>query len=264
MSKRNKVYLGLFITVFLVLITATYAWFTVGLNANIMPISLLAESNDNLEIRAGRITDPNATGFGKEATFDEIPINYSRKEISSNGINFYAQGGSRMLSGKPKAFKPGVAGVDFVSQDFTFRAISNISVYLGSTSTITSPAKPLLANAVRVGFYEWDGADYNLIYVWAPNTSQPANAATCVINMYGDEGTYSVVKDGLPSPALYQPESDIGKLVDLKVDDSGYALKTIQVRIWLEGTDPDANDSNLIDKKGTFITSLFFMGFTTS
>lgn len=264
MDKRNKVFLGLFIAVFLVLTTATYAWFTVGLNANIMPISLLAESNDNLEIIAGRITDPNATGFGKEATFDQIPLNYSRKEISSNGVDFFAQGGSRMLSGKPKAFKPGVAGVDYISQDFTFRSVSNISVYLGDTSSITSPSKPALANAVRVGFYEWDGTNYNLIYVWAPNTSQPDNAVTSIINMNGDEGTYSAVKTGLPSPTLYQPESNTGKLVNLTINDTGYALKTVQVRLWLEGTDPDANDANLLDKKGTFITSLFFMGFTIS
>lgn len=263
MNNQKKVFLALFIVVVVVLTTATYAWFTVGMNANIVPISLLAESNNNIEIMAGRIEDPNAIGFAREATFDEVPLNYSRKEISSNGQNFFAQGGSRMISGKPKAFKEGVAGVDFISQDFTFRATGNTSLFLGDTSSIISPTKPALANATRVAFYEWDGANYDLLFVWAPNTTQPANAVTSIINMNGDEGTYSAVKTGLPSPTLNQPESTVGKLTDLIIGENGYGLKTIQIRLWLEGTDPDANDANLIDKKGSFIVSLFFVGFST-
>lgn len=250
-----------------VLLSATYAWFTVGRTASANPVEIVAEAGANLQIKAGRISDPGADGFANVASFDPIPATYFGKDITGNGIDFFGYTTNKGANGIPYEFGPAIAGVDFIAQDFTFRSNANLNIYLASESSVDDKEnKGTLSPAVRLAFYEWDGSKYNFKFVWAPKTSQTANNLTYCKNGCTIPSSYSgIVGNGLlPSvnDAIISGES--GKVATLTVtkDAAGnnqFGVRSIQVKIWIEGTDPAAINESLVNNQATWITKLEFI-----
>lgn len=250
-----------------VLLSATYAWFTVGRTASANPVEITAEAGGNLQIKAGRIDDPAATGFANIASFDPIPTTYYGKDITGNGIDFFGYTSNKGADGVPIEFGQAIAGVDFVTQDFTFRSNANLNIYLANESSVDDKENQgTLSPAVRMAFYEWDGSKYNFKFVWAPKTTQTANALTYCNNGCTTPSTYSgVVGNGtLPSINDAIITGDAGKVATLNVtkDANGnnqFGVQSIQVKIWIEGTDPAAIANSLVNNQATWITKLEFI-----
>lgn len=251
-----------------VLLSATYAWFTIGRTASANPVEITAEAGGNLQIRAGRIDDPNATGFSHIASFDPIPATYYGKDITGNGIDFFGYTSNKGSDGIPLEFGPAYAGIDFVTQDFTFRSNANLNIYLANESSVDDKENEgMLSPAVRMAFYEWDGTQYNFKFVWAPKTTLRANELTYCNNGCNTLSTYTgVVGNGtLPSVNDAVISGDLGKVATLSVTkdidgNNEYAVRTIRTIIWIEGTDPAAVTGSLdMYSQATWITKLEFV-----
>lgn len=251
---------GILAITLVALITATLAWFVVSYTNQVNQFEMKTRVFGDFKIAPGLITDSDSDKFAYNVSFDDHP-NYNQKEISSNGDLFFSWRTTKDESNdnKPTTFIEAVPDVDYIVQDFTFKADKNIDVYLTNDSSITDAnIGKNLSKAARVAFYEWDGVDYNLMFVWAPNTTQDFDKVTSVINIDGSEDIYTAVKTGLPevndkTVALETP----GKVASF-IANNEVTLKTIQVRIWLEGTDPASVDANMEQNFGKWDLDLVF------
>lgn len=251
---------SILIIIIIALITATLAWFVVSYTNQVNEFEMKTRIFGDFKVAAGIITDVNSDKFNYNATFDDHP-DYNEKEISSNGEVFFSWRTTKNEgSNKPTSFVEAVANTDYIAQDFTFKADKNIDVYLTSDSSISDVNEGKnLSRAARVAFYEYVNGFPELRFVWAPNTTQDYDKLTSVVNIDGTEGTYTAVKDGLPpvTDETVLPETP-GKVASF-VTNNEITLKTIQVRVWLEGTDPATIDQNMDNNFGKWNLDLVFM-----
>lgn len=255
--QKNKYLIGMIIMLIIGLGLSTYAWFNLRRNVNLTESYMTTTSYGGITVAPGKVTSGN---FELTASFDPTP-NYAKRDISSNGSSFLRWTGIKESgTGKPINFVNAQPNTDYIVQDFTFLSTATLDIYLARESKIINvPGKGSLAPASRAAFYEWDGNAYNLMFVWAPNTSQAADSIDYVTNTSGDLGDFTAVKTGLPSV----DDNDIaagttGKVATL-ISDGTKRVRTIQIVLWLEGTDPAAIKTNLVNNVGQWQAEFKFV-----
>lgn len=272
-DKKLWIILGGLAVMLVVVITATFAWFIVGRTAATQAVDITAETTGNLQIAKGLVTvdDPN---FGSVASYDNNLLDsFAKKEITGNGEDskmFAWIGNKTAGTGVPTVYVDAVSGQDYIDQNFTFKADSNLNIYLSKNSAISDITEgKTLSGAARVAICEYTGAICGAPLVWAPNTKQIAvGQASGAVNYINDKvakttGQYTAYTTyGLPSVTDSTAGTSTGKIASITGASTGvFKTTSIRVRIWLEGTDQDATIANLTGQSGTWRTLLSFVAF---
>lgn len=272
-NKKLWIILGGLVVMLVVVITATFAWFIVGRTAATQAVDITAETTGSLQIAKGLVT-VDSPNFGSTATYDDNLLqNFTKKEITGNGedASMFAWTGNKTAgTGVPTVYTDAVSGQDYIDQNFTFKADSNLDVYLSKDSSISDvTAGKSLSGAARVAICEYVGGVCENPLVWAPNTKQiTSGQASGLVNYINDKvakttAQYTAYTSvGFPASADSTAGSSNGKIASITGASAGDPkITTIRVRIWLEGTDEDASIANLTGQSGTWRTLLSFVAF---
>lgn len=260
--QRNKYMVGMIIMLVIGLALSTYAWFSLRRNVSLTAANMTTRTYGDISIAAGKVTSGN---FETTAAFDELLLaQYAKKDISSNGTSFLKWTGIKKAgTGEPTNFVTAQPYTDYIVQDFTFLSSKSLDIYLADESSFSNPGNPAkdLSPAGRAAFYEWDGDSYNLMFVWAPNTVQPADSIDYVMNTLGDldPDGYTAIKTGLPSVNDVNITGGTPGKVATLVSDGTNRVRTIQVRVWLEGTDAASDKANLEANEGQWQAEFKFV-----
>lgn len=180
----------LLVSVLVVIIIATFAWFITGQNV----------STVNMDVHVGKATYVQVSGDeGNNWSEDldvDIGVNNNFKEISGNGTSFFApvydgvRGSDGVYSTQLVSFEKVADNVKYYEHTFEFRSDTTQDVYLAPESCVTSvggQGNSYIDGAVRVAFFELDDAgNETLKYIWAPNSNVEYSAET---NSFTREGT---------------------------------------------------------------------------
>jgi hypothetical protein len=262
-ENKSKLYIALITTLIslIILVTGTYAWFTLSLSGKVQEMELKVTAGDSLYVDT--VTHTTIAQYNGKNTVDNADINtqlgneirsgltlggISMNPVTSgNGKNFYSQSGSTV---SPSA-------TQYLQFDLYFIGSKAMDVYLAPDSSSGArdgtkvTAKPgqttsrqAIDKCVRISFAE-QGQDAK---IYEPNR---AGNTTLTVNPAktdnGGNATMSSTFDNLGTGA------SAVKLFTLAAE----TTKKITVTIWIEGDDPQCNDDV---KEAIFLTQLRFEG----
>ena len=265
-ENKSKLYIALITTLIslIILVTGTYAWFTLSLSGKVQEMELKVTAGDSLFIdtvshgnNADAYQAKNTVNnddvltqlrgnswFDNSATFGAINI---FPVTSGNGKNFYSQSNTAVEA----------SALQYMQFDLYFIATRDMHVYLTENDSSTgagdgtkvsskntnSTSQAAIDKCVRISFAETGQA----AKIYEPNRS--GNTTLTVSNAISDNGS-ATMSSTFDDPAAGQAAA---KLFDLTANTE----KKITVTIWIEGDDPQCNDDV---KSAVFLTQLRFEG----
>lgn len=251
----------------------TYAWFIANRSATGTVGNISAQAVGDLEVS----TDGNAWGHTYTVKTDNVGL----IDVSGDGVDFYrpivAVGSSNPSSVSfTKVNKVSEANLKkyVFTQSLQFRSTKELSVYLDSTSTMTSKSSPVsttedgeISPAVRVALFESDdvkaapkayfhnSGDATPVYV-TDTTLTDGKLTTDSLSATGakvlKQGT--LVNNELTTDIKADGSPQIVKLGGT-ADANGYYYGTITMRLWIEGTDSKCVEDYITN---TFAANLNF------
>lgn len=264
LENKSKLYIALITTLIslIILVTGTYAWFTLSLSGKVNEMELKVTAGDSLYVDT--VSHSTITAFEGKNTVDNDAINTQMKAAFSgatlgaividpvttgNGRAFYDHS-DRVVS--PSALK-------YMEFTLYFMGSRDMNVYLTDAESSTGAKDGTKITSASVN-----------------NTSQSA-IADCVRISFTDvaEGTtkmYEPNRENVTTLTVPKAKADNGNNATLtttfkKIDENtdtnrlfhltGEQCKEIKVRIWLEGEDPQCTDAV---KAAKFLTQLRFEG----
>ena len=195
--------LVLILSVLVVIVIATFAWFNYGPRG----------TNKDIGVRVGRATYIQISAGGSGLWSDDLNVAISLdkkfEEISGDGATLYAPVyGDVEVSPKSNVYEKRLTGFEVVNTDcyfeqtLSFRSDTEQDVFL-STESFVKTWEPREGNridgAVRVAFYEVDkDGNETLRYIWAPNSKVEYSYAAD-----------SFAGDGMVEPYYYYQKSTV-------------------------------------------------------
>lgn len=266
-ENKSKLYIALITTLIslIILVTGTYAWFTLSLSGKVQEMELKVTAGDSLYIdtksngdnssayHAKNTVDNNDiltqlrgnSWFGSTATFGAIHI---YPVTSGNGKRFFSQSNSVV---SPSALQ-------YMQFDLYFIATRDMSVYLTeresksgakdgtsvTSKSTNSTSQAAIDKCVRISFVE-SGQEAK---IYEPNKvgSTELTVAGAKSDNSGSATMSKTFKDA-------STENSSAKLFTLEAEKE----KKITVTIWIEGDDPQCDDNV---KDAVFLTQLRFEG----
>ena len=192
----------LIISVLVVIIIATFAWFVTGPWAELWGLDVDVKGASFIQISSD----------GGESWMEdlnlEVGLNDRIKEVSGNGKTLYApvydvaQTSDGGLTPVISKFELVDNTEKYYEQIVSFRADANYDVYLAPTSYVSAVSgeeNSYIAGAIRVAFFELDENDNETLKcIWAPNSTIEYSAQT-----------NSFTKDGNVEPNYYYQTSPV-------------------------------------------------------
>lgn len=241
--------------------TSTYAWFSVGRVTTVDPYTINVSARGDLLIAPGIVTDPNSNAFSTTLDFGDIS-SFGKTEISGNGLVFY-----KPTDALNNQFTSTIdPASDYIAKDFTFLFDKPKDIYLSSQSIIVDSVGSL-SPAARMAFYEYVAGEYQLKFVWAPNTTQPVNQIKYISDANG--GTSNItnaVVTGLPimTHTDTTPIGTPGMVLTINTTPNVPVLKSFRIVIWADGADPESNGTALSNESNAiWRASLNFVALST-
>lgn len=190
----------LIISLVVVILIATFAWFVVGPYARINGLSL-----DVGEASYIQISGDEGGSWSEDLSFN-VGINNKFKELSGNGVTLFApvydivEAGTGELHPAIVAFEEQKDDAKYFEQIFTFRADADYNVYLAPESYVKAASEgqnSYIDGAIRVAFFELDENDNETLKcIWAPNSTVAYSA-----------DTHSFTRDGAVEAYYYYQKS---------------------------------------------------------
>lgn len=164
----------LIISVIVVLVIATFAWFFTKQRGGL----------EDMTLRVGKATYVQVSGDKGENWSEDLDIefgvNKNFKEISGNGTTFFApvydniQLDDGSFATKIVNFTQVTDNVKYYEQEIQFRSDDSESIYLAPGSSVTAvdeDGNSYIDGAIRVAFYEVDARGIETLKcIWAPNS----------------------------------------------------------------------------------------------
>lgn len=290
-KERTFLYFKLLVILF-ALMASSYAWFTHGTRMNMDGLSIKTRGVQNLSFSLdGGVTwdDDQSLNLDENFKFDS--------EITGDGINFYVPNSRRedgrpisftdAVSGKNYIefeirFKSeDTIGLFLESESFVKPTAGDNNSDLFGTDVIRKSisgnfTRDLIAGAVRVAFIENDIVDGKAVpknetkLVWAPNPNyeliKNANGYNFLLDSKNKQNYNTLDKDNLNPKIVRNIKDNVNASYDLGSAsgdpmllylDQPNEVKSLTVRIWVEGNDREA-DTSL--KGGVFRIYLGFTG----
>lgn len=193
----------LIIATIVVIVIATLAWFVMGNTGRVQDLLF-----DVSQASFIKISSDNGETWSDELNV-EFGINKNFREISGDGINFFAP--LYDVVEKPNgSFVPEIIGYEVVDdnnsyydQIFTFQSDTDQDIYL-SPESFAAPAtgqeSSYIQGAVRVAFFELDENNNEILKcIWAPNSKIEYSKDTDSFNSNGNvESNYYYQKTVTP------------------------------------------------------------------
>ena len=266
-ENKSKLYIALITTLIslIILVTGTYAWFTLSLSGKVQEMELKVTAGDSLfvdTVSHGNNADAyqakntvnnddiltqlrSNSWFSNSATFGAINI---YPVTSGDGKKFYSQSNT--------AISP--SALQYMQFDLYFIATRNMQVYLtennsssgaGDGTKVTSKdtnstSQAAIDKCVRISFAE----SSHDAKIYEPNRN--GNTTLTVDGAKSDNGGSATMSSTFDDPVAGQSAA---KLFDLVANTE----KKITVTIWIEGDDPQCTDAV---KSAVFLTQLRFEG----
>lgn len=282
---KEKVFLYFKIIIILItLIAASYSWFTNGQKLKMDSLSITTKAVQSLSFSLdGGVTWDDNTSLNIDENFK------FSSEITGDGIDLYVPA-VRREDGSPISFKKATNNKDYLEFEIMFKTENATDIFLDDTSFVQPTAgikdsdligtdvtrkssmgdfsRDLIAGSVRVAFIE----DNEVKMVWAPNpnyelvknsTNYTFNLSSKNIQNYNylnptdlTEMRVNRIKDNLN--ASYSRNTSGGDY-SLLTFNSPDEVKSITVRIWVEGNDRETSTAL---KGGVFRIFFNFIGIT--
>lgn len=268
--KKKSLLKNIFIIcgLFVVLIAATFSWFVMNDSGNI-------ENLETTVIDAAYIMVSKDEGLTWENNLDmDLGTGIFLRETTGDGVTFFEPVYDGVDSVKDYSQTPS-ENVCFDSF-ITFKTDRDQSIYLTDDSFVLPAdyqddvknksefgdySKDYIAGAIRVGFFEvTDDGDYDLAYIWIPNTKICYDAKNNSITedgtveeyysyyANGEEPGFIKIKtngsaDGISGNFLWGSleQKDAPPVLtfdkDTEAAEDGTIAKKLAIRVWVEGTD---------------------------
>lgn len=237
----------LIVSVLVVIIIATFAWFYTGPSATV----------NDLIVHVGKATYVQISGDeGNNWSEDldmEIGINKNFKEISGDGSSFFApvyevqyvNGG---FSTQLVSFRKVNENEYYYEQILNFRADTVQNVYLAPESYVTAvdvQGNSYIDGAIRVAFFELDeNGNETLKYIWAPNSTVEYSAETNSFTREGSVEPYYYYQRSLTPVdpgTLEESNSDVAKISTDGTDEAGCGYNEAYKFMWTSGQNMPVN-----------------------
>lgn len=265
-ENKSKLYIALITTLIslIILVTGTYAWFTLSLSGKVQEMELKVTAGDSLFVdvktHGNNVDDYRAKNT---VTNDDILWQLRGNSWFDNSMTLGAIGIFPVTSGNGKNFYSrsntavSPSALQYMQFDLYFIATRNMAVYLTETDSspgagdktkvsskdTNSTSQAAIENCVRISFAE-SGQDAK---IYEPN--RDGNTTLTVGHAITDNGS-ATMSSTFDDPVAGQ---DAAKLFELRANTE----KKITVTIWIEGDDPQCKDEV---KSAVFLTQLRFEG----
>ncbi len=247
---KNVVLISSILVVFVI---ATFAWFYKGPQADVD--EFIAHVG---EARYIQVSGDNGNNWSDNLDM-EIGVNRRFKEISGDGISFFApvydvventDGG---FSKEIVSFNQ-VNGSEFhYEQTLDLRADAIQEVYLAPESCITSVeprGNSFIDGAIRVAFFQLDeNGNETLKFIWAPNSTVEYSAQTNAFTRDGSvEPHYYYQKSLTPvdADALEETNDDVAIVSTEGTDEAGCGYNQEYKFMWSNGQNMPANAPSIL------------------
>ena len=255
----------LIVSVFVIIIVATFAWFYMGERANVDPFDVQVGKAGYIQISGDK-----GNSWSEDLNM-EIGINNNFKEISGDGSSFFApvydfvenvNGG---FSTQLVSFDKINGNEYYYEQTFDLRADAVQKVYLAPDSYVTAvdvQGKGYIDGAVRVAFFELDeDGNETLKCIWAPNSAVEYSAET---NSFTREGSvepcyyYQKSSTYVNPDALEASDSDIAKISADGTDEAGCGYNQEYKFMWSNGQNLPDNAPSVLTVDSLGEDNLFY------
>lgn len=167
-------HIALIISIWVVIIVATFAWFTTGPRAEIGDMDVNVAQAAYIKISAD-----NGEHWSEDLDLN-VGINKNMKEISGNGTKFFAPVYD-VVETPTGGYTTAIISFEevkdksvYFEQTLTFMADANYDLYLAPDSGVTSlpnAGDGHIEGAIRIAFFELDdNGNETLKCIWAPNS----------------------------------------------------------------------------------------------
>ncbi len=259
-ENKSKLYIALITTLIslIILVTGTYAWFTLSLSGKVQEMELKVTAGDSLFVDTvyhATVDDFHGNNFVSTTAIEsQIATTYSKSGLTLGGISM-----TPVTSGNGKAFynEEGnsitASALHYLQFDLYFIGTKDMGVYLGGDSTAgddgtlvrskdsaNSDSQKAIDKCVRISFEDTTLNQDAKIY--EPNKNSTTTTLQAIAGG-GNQRTFETLGSG----------SGGTKLFDLTAN----TTKKIRVTIWLEGQDAQCVDSV---KLAVFLARLRFIG----
>ncbi len=215
----------LIVSLLVIIIIATFAWFYTGPNATIGPFTTHVGKACYVQVSGDK-------GDNWSEDLDvELGINKTFKEISGDGSVFFApvydvvENADGGFSAELVAFNKVDENEYYYEQVMDFRTDTVQNVYLAPESYVTvedTQGESFIDGAIRVAFFELDDDEKETLkFIWAPNSA---------VEYFPDTGTFT--REGSVEPYYYYQKS-LNPVDPGMIEETGSDLAKIPT----EGTD---------------------------
>lgn len=252
---------------FLLLIGVTTAWFLSGKNTGVNTLGLDVVKTVNVSVR-----DKNNAWSDKLEITKDDGGNVAITEFSGNGKQLF---GPVAVSNQVVSFYPVTdngEGSGYIDFTLDFKSNGPVDIYLGKGSDLivdsfttnlneNGVSKNYIVGAVRVAM--WCVDDDTQSVIWAPNSTYQYDSSTKKVNTAGTvESAYKyAVDENVANIKTIQTTgasgvadngrfvwgnlnsitiTDMQPVMTLTPEDGTEQIKTMRVRLWVEGTDREA------------------------
>ena len=263
-ENKSKLYIALITTLIslIILVTGTYAWFTLSLSGKVQEMELKVTAGDSLFIDTvyhATVDDFHGNNFVSTTAIEsQIATTYSKSGLTLGGI---AMTPVTSASGKTFFNEEGnsitASALHYLQFDLYFIGTKDMGVYLAGDSTAgddgtlvrskdsaNSDPQKAIDKCVRISFDDTTLNQNAKIYEPNKNSTTTTLPAFTGVAAGTAQSTFDVLGSGL---------SGSEKLFDLTAN----TTKKIRVTIWIEGQDRECVDSV---KLAVFLTRLRFIG----
>lgn len=245
----------LLVSIIVVLIVATFAWFFTKQRGSI----------DDLTLRVGKATYVQVSGDKGENWSDDLDIefgvNKNFKEISGNGTVFYAptydniQLDDGSFATKIVKFSQVTDQTKYYEQELEFRSDTMESIYLAPGSSVTAvdeDGNSYIDGAIRVAFFEVDAQGKEILKcIWAPNSQVEYSYEE---NAFTREGTVEPYYYYQKIPTLVDPEDlpdgvpdeVVQKISTANTDENGCGYNSTYKYMWTNGENVPSNSPAIL------------------
>ncbi len=236
-----------------IVIIATFAWFYTGQKADINDFAAQVGEASYIQISGDK-----GNNWSEDLNV-ELGINKNFKEISGDGINFFApvydtvENANGAVSTQLVSFTKLSGNEYYYEQTLDFRSDSVQSVYISPESYVASldnQGNGYIDGAIRIAFFEID-ADGNEILncIWAPNSTVEFSGET---NSFNREGTvepyyfYQKSSTSVDLGVLEDTNSHIAMISTEGTDENGCGYNQEYKFMWTNGQNMPVNSPSVL------------------